>query len=151
MLEQEVTTDTSGLYQFEVPWGGDYSLAAHKEDQPLNGVTTLDMVLISRHILGIAPLQDPWRIIAADVNGSGSVTTADLIAIRKLILQIDSQFPLQKSWLFVPAGVIFPDPANPFATALPQTINFNDLEADETDAGFIGIKLGDVNGSAQIY
>ena len=151
MLEQEVTTDASGLFQFEVPWGGDYSLAAHKEDQPLNGVTTLDMVLISRHILGIAPLQDPWRIIAADVNGSGSVTTADLLAIRKLILQIDSQFPLQKSWLFVLAGVNFPDPANPFATVLPQAINFNDLEADETGAGFIGIKLGDVNGSAQIY
>jgi hypothetical protein len=148
---QELTTDSSGIFQFEVPWGGDYSLGAQQVGHPLNGVTTLDMVLISRHILGISPLQSPWRMIAADVNGSGSVTTSDLIAMRKLILQIDSHFPAEKSWLFVPLGFNFPEPSNPFATAIPQIINYNDLQSDTSAADFIGIKLGDVNGSVQIY
>ncbi|MCB9558051.1 MAG: hypothetical protein H6707_18195 [Deltaproteobacteria bacterium] len=53
-------------------------------------VTTLDMVNIRKHILGIEPLSF-CGAIAADVNGSGTVTTFDLVNIRKRILGISSE------------------------------------------------------------
>lgn len=69
---------------------------------PLNGVTTLDLVLISKHILGLEILDSPFKIIAADANNSGSVTTFDIPAIRKVILGIEPNFPSQLSWRYVP-------------------------------------------------
>lgn len=57
---------------------------------PLEGISTFDLVLISKHLLGIEPFLNPFQIIAADENNSGSVTTFDLIEIRKTLLGIKS-------------------------------------------------------------
>lgn len=57
---------------------------------PLEGISAFDLVLISKHLLGIEPFQNPFQIIAADENNSGSVTTFDLIEIRKTLLGIKS-------------------------------------------------------------
>lgn len=77
---------------------------------PLNGVTTGDLVSISKHILGIQPLESPYQLIAADANNSGSVTTFDIVELRKLILGIYQQLPNNSSWRFVP-DYCFKDPA----------------------------------------
>jgi hypothetical protein len=147
--DETMETSADGQYSFEVPWGGDYSVSAEKDTFPLNGVTTFDLVLISKHILGLQPLDSPYKIIAADANGSNSVTTADLVAIRKLILQITDEFPNNTpSWRFLDKHFIFPNPLNPFTVAIPEVLNFNNLTADRLDADFIGIKVGDVNNSA---
>lgn len=47
---------------------GVYTVAPERDDNHLNGVTTYDLVLISRHILGLEPLNTPYKMIAADVN-----------------------------------------------------------------------------------
>jgi hypothetical protein len=39
-----------------------------KNDDYLNGVSTLDLVMIQRHILSISKFTDPFNIIAADIN-----------------------------------------------------------------------------------
>lgn len=148
-MEQQVTTaNPGGSYQFEVVWGGDYSISCLKDTLPLNGVTTYDLVLISKHILGNQLLDSPYKIIAADANRSNSVTTADLVAIRKLILQMENKFPNNTSWRFVDKHFVFPDPANPFLTAFPEAANFNNVTTDILNADFIGVKVGDVNLSA---
>ncbi len=143
-----MATGADGSYSFEVTEGGDYTVTPVKDSFPLNGVTTFDLVLISKHILGTESLNSPYKLIAADANRSGTVTTADLVAIRKLILQIDSQFQNNTSWRFVEKNFVFPNPANPFATPFPEVLNFNNLTEDVLNANFIGIKVGDVNLSA---
>lgn len=75
---------------------------------PSNGVTTWDLVLISRHILGVQLLGSPYKIIAADANANQSVTTLDMVAIRKIILQLESEFPDNTSWRFVDKDFVFP-------------------------------------------
>jgi hypothetical protein len=69
---------------------------------PLEGVTPFDLTLISKHILGIEALNSPFQLIAADANNSGSITTTDIIELRKLILGIYQELPNNSSWRYVP-------------------------------------------------
>ncbi len=143
------TTGTNGLFSFfGVPAGGNYVVTPEKDLNPLNGVTTYDLVLISQHILGVQTLDSPYKIIAADANLSGSVTTLDLVKIRSVILNIDQNFAPNTSWRFVDMDFVFPTPTNPFATTFPEVIAYNNLTNDQLATDFIGVKIGDVNGSA---
>jgi hypothetical protein len=144
-----VSTTANGIYEFQnIELGGDYSVTPYNNSNPLNGVTTFDMVLISRHILGIQLLDSPYKLLAADVNKSGSVTTLDIVELRKLILFSVDNFASSKSWRFISKDFIFPNPSNPFATPVPEVKNYNNVEEDHLNADFIAIKVGDVNASA---
>jgi hypothetical protein len=149
-ISNAVQTNVDGTFAFaNLPLGQDYILTPSYNTKPLNGVTTYDMVLIRRHILNIQLFDNPYNIIAADVNRSGSVTTFDLVELQKLILTITAQFPNNNpSWRFVPASHIFPDPANPFAYAFPEVVSLDDIVGNYWTADFVSIKVGDVNGSA---
>ena len=127
--------------------GSDFSVSAQLDKDHINGVTTFDLVLIQKHILGVKPLEGAYRMIAADVNNSKSISTLDMIQIRKLILQIDTKFNNVPSWKFVDAAYKFPDTQNPFSAEYPEIVNVNDL-AGNVRADFIAVKMGDVNGSA---
>lgn len=154
MLEQnpQLATMTSDDGHFELPpiaTGNSYTVMAEKDGNILNGISTLDVIKITKHILGIQPLSSPYKIIAADVNNSGSISTLDVIKLRKLILQIDTEFPNGvNSWRFIDASYTFPDPENPFTNTFPEVLNVNNLQSDEMGANFIAIKVGDVNESA---
>jgi len=75
----------------------------------LNGVTTLDLVLIQQHVLGISALDSPFKIIAADINSDERVTAIDLVELRKLILGVYTELPQNDSWRFVDATQTFAD------------------------------------------
>jgi hypothetical protein len=142
-------TEADGLYQIDVPAGGDYSIFASLDEDHGNGVTTWDMVLVMRHILNVSPLTSPYKLIAADANRSGTVSTLDLVDIQKVVLQLEPSFPNNTSWRFVDADYIFPDPTDPWSDEFPEVINYNNLNADQLYADFVGIKIGDINASAQ--
>jgi hypothetical protein len=146
-----ITTDAKGHFEFpDLAFGQDYTVVPYKDDNPLNGVSTLDLILISKHILGIQRLSTPYKIIAADVDRSGHISTFDLIRLRRLILHIDDALPSQNgSWRFVDASFQFPMPENPFATYFPEVYNINDFTDVEMKADFIAVKIGDVNASAK--
>ncbi|MCB9338778.1 MAG: HYR domain-containing protein [Lewinellaceae bacterium] len=146
--QNSMMTDNNGMFNFAVVPGGDYSITPVKDDNPLNGVTTFDLVLISKHILGIQALNSPYKLIAADANKSGTVTTFDLVTIRKVILFIDTEFLNNTSWRFVDKDFVFPNPQNPWQTVFPEVINVNNITANQLAADFVAVKIGDVNSSA---
>jgi photosystem II stability/assembly factor-like uncharacterized protein len=113
---------------------------------PLQGVSTYDLVLISKHILNIEPLTSPYSIIAADGNNSGTITTFDIVEIRKLILGIYNELPSNYSWRFIPKTYTFQNPSDPFSEAFPQEIRMATLDQDIANADFWSVKIGDVNG-----
>jgi hypothetical protein len=125
----------------------DYTLTPTKDDNPLNGVTTYDLVLISKHILGLEPLTTPYKMIAADANRSGSITTFDIVEFRKLILGIYDDLPANTSWRFVDKTFSFPNPANPFQSQFPENISVQNVQANQLAEDFVGVKVGDVNGT----
>lgn len=60
----------------------------------LGNVSTYDCLLISKHILGIQDLGDPFKYVAADANCSGAISNFDITKIRQLILGISNDFGL---------------------------------------------------------
>ncbi len=148
-LSQSAMTDAGGLFSFStVPLGGDYTVAPEKNTNLLNGVTTYDMVVIKRHILGDNLLDSPYKIIAADVNHSNTVTTYDIVEIQKAVLHITDKFSNNQSWRFVDAGYVFPNPTNPFVEPFPEVYNINDFGGNMNAVDFVAIKIGDVSGNA---
>jgi len=60
-------------------------------------------------------------------TGAGTITTLDLIQIRKLILNVITAFPNNTSWRFVEADYDFPESTNPWFEEFPELINENNL------------------------
>ena len=142
-------TGNTGAYGFpELEFEDSLTIVPEKNNDPLNGVTTYDLVLLSKHILFIETLDSPYKQIAADVNRSGHISTIDLVLLRRLILFIDDEFTQNTSWRFVDAEFVFSNPANPFETTFPEIYMLSGLEEEEAD--FIGVKIGDLDLSAQI-
>ena len=53
-MDQFQMTTSSGLAQFSnIPMNGDYEVSGEKNMNYLNGVSTYDVVLLARHILGM--------------------------------------------------------------------------------------------------
>ncbi|MBI1225408.1 MAG: T9SS type A sorting domain-containing protein [Bacteroidetes bacterium] len=148
--------DCSGQYTVEIDNDGcsthdHFSITPYKNsDNHLNGVSTYDLVLISKHVLGTTYLDSPYKIIAADINRSNTVSTYDIVEIRKVILQINTSYPNNTSWRFVPKDYVFPNPANPFSPLFPECAKLDFSGANDKDqiASFVAIKIGDVNGNA---
>ena len=144
-----VYTNAGGIYVFDSLFQGDhYELKAERDTNYLNGVSTFDIVLIGQHILGLKSLDSPYKIIAADVNNSRSISGSDIIMIRKLILGKIDKFPNNKSWRFVNNNYTFSNPTNPLVEDIPQSIVIDSLTEDILDADFRAMKIGDVNGNA---
>ncbi|MEZ4949102.1 MAG: hypothetical protein R2784_06915 [Saprospiraceae bacterium] len=140
-------TGNDGEYVFgNLAKGDDYTVTPSRDDNPLNGVSTFDLVLISKHILNVKRLDSAYKVIAADANNSQTVTTLDLVALRKLILRVSNELPNNTSWRFVDKSHVFVDAQNPWN--FPEVKNFNDLAVNELNANFIAVKVGDVNGDA---
>ncbi|MFZ4428572.1 MAG: hypothetical protein ACOYOO_15545, partial [Saprospiraceae bacterium] len=140
-------SDNKGKYSFGgLEMGNDYTVTPHLDKDPMNGVSTYDLAMITRHVLSQQLLDSPYKIIAADINNSRSVTTLDLIQLRKLILGIEAGFVSNTSWRFIDAAFKFPNPQNPWQTPFPEIVNVNDLDGDIT-ASFIAVKVGDVTGN----
>lgn len=146
-----VHSDSMGHYAFAngFPAGTAYTLTPTKDGNALNGVTTYDLVLISRHVLGVEPIASPYKLIAADANKSNSITALDVLELRKLILGIyETGLPNVKSWRFVSKSFVFPTPTNPFQTVFPETRSVASLASNQLPNDFMAIKVGDVDCSA---
>ena len=57
------STQADGQYHFELAMNSPYTIEAAKNQQPLNGVSTFDLVLISKHILGITEFDNPYHCL----------------------------------------------------------------------------------------
>ncbi len=144
---QEVQSADNGDFTF--PYATmhyDYTISGAKNDDYLNGVSTLDLVMIQRHILQIELLKDGYAVVAADANKDDKVTSSDLSEIRKLILGINNAYTNNGSWRFLDKNKIFADPMRPWP--LDEKLFITDLNHKMTNQNFVAVKVGDVNNSA---
>jgi len=147
MATPQIDMSEDGEYAFaDMPMYENYQILPEKNDNYLNGVSTLDLILIQRHILGIQALDSPYKLIAADINNSQSIDGLDLVELRKLILGIYVELPQNASWRFVDANYEFALPASPWP--FDEDVSVPNFSKELTDADFIGVKVGDVNLSA---
>ncbi len=147
-LFPHVLSDTEGLFDVMglATYASDNYARPAKTDDYLNGVTTFDLVLMSKHILGVDTLDSPYKLIAADANRSGSITTFDIVELRRLILGFNQVLPNSGSWRFIDADHTFANPMNPFVPPYPEKISLLEIKANDLD--FIAVKVGDMNDNA---
>lgn len=142
-------TDEEGRFTFApMSAGGAYDVFPQKNTGHVNGVSTLDLVMIQRHILAIEPLKSPYQLLAADANNTGSISASDLTEVRKVVLGMTETFQNNASWRFIDAQHRFADDKNPWYGGLYERYQIDNLNSD-MDIDFIGIKVGDVNNSAK--
>ncbi len=148
----QINTERTGEYMFvDLPEGDDYKLKSTKNDDVINGVSTADIVLIQKHILGLQKFSSPYQYLAADVNNSKSITASDISDIRKLILGISNSFKNgTESWTFFTKNQVFDNPENPWLNGpLVDQYVLNSLVGENHALNFMGIKMGDINYSAK--
>jgi hypothetical protein len=138
-----MTSNTGGFEINNLILGQGYDFKVAKEDEVYAGVTTLDISLISRHLLEIDKLKTPCSIIAADVDGNRVVDGADMLHVRNFILRKTSSLPAG-AWRFVDKKYNFINPNEPLAEDFPQIVSVTNV-AQNYSLGFTAVKVGDVN------
>ncbi len=140
---EKYTNDTD-FYAFpSVIAASDVTVLAQSDQEVMRGVSTLDLLHIQKHILGINPFLTNEELIAADINNSGSISALDLLELRKVILGINDQFPNARSWVGINprAEVGLQDCENLLIQASEEHSLSNDFKA---------VKIGDVDQSYQL-
>ena len=140
-------TTNNGEYNFNyIAFPAHIKISAERDDNHRNGVSTLDLVKIQKHLLGKEIITSPYKLIAADANNSQSASAIDLVELRKLILGVYTRLPNNKSWRFFAKNSMVQDTTHPwpFKETIDMTIN-----GSVSDEDFIAIKIGDVNNSVQ--
>ena len=143
-LVKTTYTDNFGHYAFSSnPLYGEYEIEPHKNDDVRNGLTSADLLLIQKYILGLVDF-DPYQIIAADANNNKIVSVSDIVAIRNVILWKTDAFPNNESWKFLSLeDELTLD--NVWNYRIKTTVD--KLSHDKSEVNFMGIKTGDVNGT----
>jgi len=147
-IVKSIMADDNGNYIFEDLVGGrNYEIQVSKEGEELNGMSTFDIVLIKKHILGEEEITNPFLLYSGDINGNLSLDVQDLVLYRRFVIGIDDQLSAP-SWQFFNRDITFNDPLNPWQTTNVRTRTYENLTTSITDANFIGSKTGDIDDSA---
>jgi hypothetical protein len=141
-------TDHKGKYSIHLDQRhSEESMKVEKNQDFMNGISTLDMIILRNHILELEIIENPFLLLAADTDGSGDISTRDMIEIRRLILtQIDS-FEKGQSWIFLPEKFEFVDSISPLQQSFPKEYLINS-GMKTIPFNWFGIKIGDLNHSA---
>lgn len=146
-LEKDLVTDSLGHYMFDDLFTTfDYSIQPINDTDHDRGVTTLDLVLIQRHILGISRFDQATSMIAADVDNNERISGSDIVRLRKLILGVTDRFEDNTSYRFVNDTYVFEEETDPWP--FQEEWIMQNLSANYMHTDFTAIKVGDVNGSA---
>lgn len=138
-------TDAEGKYMHDhLERSRNYVLTPEKDDDPMLGVSTRDLVLIQRHLLGTEIFGETYQYLCADVNKSGHLSTGDLAALRKLIIGANEEHDHGEEWLFVPKTWKFQDPTDPWLNPWPTYYHTTNLQ-DPQVVNYTAYKIGDVD------
>ncbi|MCB0658837.1 MAG: T9SS type A sorting domain-containing protein [Saprospiraceae bacterium] len=143
-------SDEYGIYEInQIKEGQDYAVTPVKQDDPRNGLSVLDLIVLKKHILGIQEFTKPEQFLAGDIDMNGSLSTLDVFQLQKLLVGAIDHWEHGQSWRFYTADYRFADPLNPWTDAIPESILIHDMQRSAMHSDFIGVKLGDFDGSVR--
>jgi hypothetical protein len=148
-------TNAAGIYSMEVMEGTSGMLTAMKDVNPRNGISTFDLVLIQRHILGAEYFTSPYQKVAADANKNNMLEVGDILMIQQLLIYNVNDFldpftgaKVNTSWRMVKPGLTDPNPNSAIVPPVENGYVISNLTGSMTGLDFIAVKIGDVNMSA---
>ncbi len=139
------TADHHGHYNVGLAQGQAAMVTPEKDSDHANGISTLDLVKIQKHILDMKPIRSPYKLIAADANRDREIDPIDLIQLRKLVIGAADRLPQNTSWRFVDAAYQFKHPGQALTEDFPEYISVHQVGGMLTSKDFVGIKIGDLD------
>lgn len=150
-IQRGLQTNPDGSYYFErLPKDLDYTVTPTYDVDYVEGVSTLDIIKISRHILNVELFDSPYKWVAADADRSNTVSTLDIIILRKLILRTEDNIATNTSWRFIDKKHIFPQTGSPLSRPIPEAVSINNLAWNHLNTDFVAVKVGDLDGDARL-
>lgn len=132
-IDKSMVTAEDGTFELiGVNRNGQYTVTPEKKENPTNGLNALDLVAIQKHLLGKDTFDFNWQFIAADATNNNELSVGDIVVLLRLLLGKIQVLPSSPSWRF--------DPPQMTISALPQ--------GESAEVQFMGIKIGDLNGTA---
>lgn len=147
--KKEQITNESGSFELKVDKGSRVQIVPQKEDDIRNGLSTMDLIMIQRHLLGKQLLTSPYQLIAADADNDKRLTPADVLFLRRIILGKTDDMDLSSSWKFVDANYVFANKKTAYAEDYPTAKDIRYIDQD-LNTDFVGVKLGDVDYSVNV-
>ncbi|MEO0787686.1 MAG: dockerin type I domain-containing protein [Bacteroidota bacterium] len=142
-------TDQQGEYGFtNLAYGEDYTVAPALEGDVnvATAVTTFDILIINRHILGISEMESPYQHVVADVNMDDVINVIDVVNIRQVIMGQRSTYLNGPTWRFADRDYEFSANAQDWVSEVfPEVYNANDLQGDILSADFYALEMGNVS------
>lgn len=145
----DISSNPSGAYEFtNVMNSEDYTIQPVGNDDYTLGISTFDLLQVARHVGAIEMFGTNTQLIAADANQDGEVDPADILELRKLLLQHTTSLPNNRAWRF------FNGTPDELEELEDMTVDIDQWSVESLADNIIGvdftaIKIGDVNGSVQ--
>ncbi|MDO8365848.1 MAG: HYR domain-containing protein [Saprospiraceae bacterium] len=160
----DVTALPDADYNFFVTGGSNTQVTADKVATTKNSqINVGDMLGIQAHAALQVAFNNGYQWVAADVNGDQRVNLLDYALVQKYILTpaihfTDNQgLQVGPDWKFIPELHMFlplplgnpmPPMLNPLNNPIPpSSIIHNNIQINFLDDDFVGVLMGDVNGS----
>ena len=154
-VEDSIVTDTRGIFRFEGLPKGEYYITPIRENDYANGVTIVDVSIILNYVNGnLSLLDDPYKVLAADIDQSKSITMEDAELVKQLAQGSIAKWDKVSSWGFINSAVDFENEVHEPWSVLDNVgvesdrIHISELGKDYLSIHFIGYKYGDVNNSS---
>ena len=130
----EFFTGDDGRFVFDnLSSKGTFTFTLNKDVNASNGLSGLDLVMMTNHILGKVTFTNIFQELAADVSGDGRVSSIDLVQMTNVLLGTSNSFPSSNSWRFEPESL---------------QMSGSDISNNSVELVVVGFKVGDVNNSA---
>ena len=138
-------TNEHGLFDFSnFPLGHNLHVSAVKNsEEVLDHVDMFDYTLLALHVDGVREITDPYRLIAADIDGNKVIDQEDVWALQRVIAGIDLQFPQDRTWTFM-TDMAMSDTLSVFEMELEDTYHQPAYSGEEQLFNFHAIKIGDI-------
>lgn len=146
---ENMVTNESGSFEMKVDKGSQVKITPVKKGDLGNGLSTLDLILIQRHLLRKKLITSPYKLIAADANNDKKLTPADVLFLRRVILNKMEGLSEAESWKFVDANYTFINQKAAYAENYPTELDVEQISKD-LESSFVAVKLGDVNQSVNV-
>lgn len=142
-------TNEEGMYASPFyPKGINLHIYTGIKQGDMEGVTTEDIIAIGDHIVRRNELDEISSMAAADVNFSDQITVADMIMLRKAILDENLKSQVGSWRSFPDMGPVDPDD---FKSLAWRSYQIEKLQNSETNLNFKAIKVGDVNQTTKLF
>ncbi len=136
--EKTITTESNGSYVFQTLQNDIlFTVNAYKEDYPEERVTIQDAFLLRDYINGDFETEDPYFMLAADMNFDGKINYDDYYDLFRIVRDPNDENVLTEPWILL-------DPEKDMSD-IENACHINvTLDSNLVGANFLGVLRGDL-------